>query len=195
MLQTCPLGRLPESCRKFRSCRDCSTPASQSRGALLVKCWEDTSAKPAHIASRSAPSSPQQRGCEAKRPNVILCLRLYQTSRGSARILQRVYWIRCGSRGAASALYFSTVCFQPIFIPPVSAAEITCELLGACLLSRIEGSIRSSLSRVSRRKTSKTEPMGVEKEVIKQGDGKSFPTRGQRLSMHYTGTLASNGAK
>eukprot|EP00455_Lapot_gusevi_P047956 TRINITY_DN6573_c0_g2_i1.p1 TRINITY_DN6573_c0_g2~~TRINITY_DN6573_c0_g2_i1.p1 ORF type:complete len:134 (+),score=35.78 TRINITY_DN6573_c0_g2_i1:63-464(+) len=33
------------------------------------------------------------------------------------------------------------------------------------------------------------------KEVIKAGDGQSFPARGDRLKMHYTGRLISNGQK
>eukprot|EP01064_Diplonema_japonicum_P027355 TRINITY_DN393_c0_g1_i2.p2 TRINITY_DN393_c0_g1~~TRINITY_DN393_c0_g1_i2.p2 ORF type:complete len:109 (+),score=24.97 TRINITY_DN393_c0_g1_i2:55-381(+) len=37
--------------------------------------------------------------------------------------------------------------------------------------------------------------MGVVKEVLKAGDGVTFPKAGDRLSMHYTGTLASNGNK
>lgn len=36
--------------------------------------------------------------------------------------------------------------------------------------------------------------MGVTKEIIKPGDGKSFPKKGSKLSMHYTGTL-TNGSK
>lgn len=31
--------------------------------------------------------------------------------------------------------------------------------------------------------------MGVEKEIIQEGDGTTFPTQGQELVMHYTGTL------
>mmetsp|Transcript_17583 Transcript_17583/g.43255 ORF Transcript_17583/g.43255 Transcript_17583/m.43255 type:complete len:124 (-) Transcript_17583:2788-3159(-) len=37
--------------------------------------------------------------------------------------------------------------------------------------------------------------MGVEKETIKEGDGTNFPKKGDQLTMHYTGTLASNGEK
>lgn len=32
--------------------------------------------------------------------------------------------------------------------------------------------------------------MGVVKEVLKQGDGRTFPKRGDDVTMHYTGTLA-----
>jgi len=32
-------------------------------------------------------------------------------------------------------------------------------------------------------------------EVIKNGDGKSYPKSGDQLAMHYVGTLASNGSK
>mmetsp|Transcript_25192 Transcript_25192/g.51421 ORF Transcript_25192/g.51421 Transcript_25192/m.51421 type:complete len:127 (-) Transcript_25192:352-732(-) len=37
--------------------------------------------------------------------------------------------------------------------------------------------------------------MGVVKEIIKPGDGKSFPKQGDQLTMHYTGTLASDGSQ
>lgn len=36
--------------------------------------------------------------------------------------------------------------------------------------------------------------MGVDVETIKQGDGVTFPTRGQTVVIHYTGTL-TNGTK
>ncbi|KAG7345368.1 peptidyl-prolyl isomerase [Nitzschia inconspicua] len=35
--------------------------------------------------------------------------------------------------------------------------------------------------------------MGVTKDVIREGDGVNFPKTGNRLAMHYKGTLASNG--
>eukprot|EP00563_Minutocellus_polymorphus_P010458 CAMPEP_0181062246 /NCGR_PEP_ID=MMETSP1070-20121207/22970_1 /TAXON_ID=265543 /ORGANISM="Minutocellus polymorphus, Strain NH13" /LENGTH=128 /DNA_ID=CAMNT_0023142291 /DNA_START=9 /DNA_END=395 /DNA_ORIENTATION=- len=37
--------------------------------------------------------------------------------------------------------------------------------------------------------------MGVEIEVLKAGDGQTYPQKGDRLTMHYTGTLASDGAQ
>lgn len=37
--------------------------------------------------------------------------------------------------------------------------------------------------------------MGVEKELISPGDGTTFPKKGDKLQMHYTGTLKSNGNK
>mmetsp|Transcript_124357 Transcript_124357/g.264978 ORF Transcript_124357/g.264978 Transcript_124357/m.264978 type:complete len:171 (-) Transcript_124357:127-639(-) len=37
--------------------------------------------------------------------------------------------------------------------------------------------------------------MGVEMESLAPGSGKTFPQAGNRLEVHYTGTLASNGAK
>ena len=37
--------------------------------------------------------------------------------------------------------------------------------------------------------------MGVTKEVLKEGDGCTYPKRGDELTMHYTGTLVSNGSK
>lgn len=44
-----------------------------------------------------------------------------------------------------------------------------------------------------RRSCHKEIKMGVTKEVIREGDGTNFPTKGVKLSMHYKGTLASNG--
>ena len=35
--------------------------------------------------------------------------------------------------------------------------------------------------------------MGVTKEIISDGDGKNFPSTGDSLTMHYTGTLAVGG--
>ena len=37
--------------------------------------------------------------------------------------------------------------------------------------------------------------MGVTKEIIREGDGTNFPKKGDKLSMHYKGTLASNGTQ
>ena len=37
--------------------------------------------------------------------------------------------------------------------------------------------------------------MGVEIEVIKAGDGATYPKKGDMLTMHYTGTLASDGTQ
>mmetsp|Transcript_8539 Transcript_8539/g.25902 ORF Transcript_8539/g.25902 Transcript_8539/m.25902 type:complete len:125 (-) Transcript_8539:113-487(-) len=37
--------------------------------------------------------------------------------------------------------------------------------------------------------------MGVTTTTIKEGDGTTFPKQGDELTMHYTGTLASNGSK
>eukprot|EP00931_Biecheleriopsis_adriatica_P118553 TRINITY_DN93926_c0_g1_i1.p1 TRINITY_DN93926_c0_g1~~TRINITY_DN93926_c0_g1_i1.p1 ORF type:complete len:226 (-),score=33.28 TRINITY_DN93926_c0_g1_i1:43-720(-) len=36
---------------------------------------------------------------------------------------------------------------------------------------------------------------GVVVETLKSGDGKTFPKKGDKCVMHYTGTLASNGKK
>lgn len=36
--------------------------------------------------------------------------------------------------------------------------------------------------------------MGVTKTTISPGDGKTFPKAGDRLTMHYTGTLVSDGS-
>jgi FK506-binding protein 1 len=37
--------------------------------------------------------------------------------------------------------------------------------------------------------------MGVTKTTMQPGDGKTYPKQGDRLTMHYHGTLASNGEK
>ncbi|KAJ9116627.1 FK506-binding protein 1 [Naganishia adeliensis] len=37
--------------------------------------------------------------------------------------------------------------------------------------------------------------MGVEVQTISPGDGKTFPKKGDTVTMHYVGTLASNGSK
>jgi FK506-binding protein 1 len=37
--------------------------------------------------------------------------------------------------------------------------------------------------------------MGVEKTILQAGDGKTYPKAGEKLSMHYTGKLASTGKK
>ncbi|KAF3920009.1 hypothetical protein ABW21_db0201997 [Orbilia brochopaga] len=36
--------------------------------------------------------------------------------------------------------------------------------------------------------------MGVEKEILKQGDGQTYPKKGDKVSIDYTGTL-QNGKK
>lgn len=36
---------------------------------------------------------------------------------------------------------------------------------------------------------------GVEVKVVTPGDGKTFPKKGDKLAMQYTGTLAANGKK
>merc|ERR1711865_178057 len=35
--------------------------------------------------------------------------------------------------------------------------------------------------------------MGVTKDITDEGDGKTFPVKGDKLKMHYTGTLADGG--
>jgi FK506-binding protein 1 len=37
--------------------------------------------------------------------------------------------------------------------------------------------------------------MGVTKDILQAGDGTTYPKAGDRLTMHYHGTLASNGQK
>ena len=37
--------------------------------------------------------------------------------------------------------------------------------------------------------------MGVEVETLSAGDGKTFPKKGDMLTMHYVGTLKSDGSK
>jgi FKBP-type peptidyl-prolyl cis-trans isomerase len=36
--------------------------------------------------------------------------------------------------------------------------------------------------------------MGVTKNMIREGDGENFPKQGNKLQMHYKGTLASDGS-
>jgi len=36
---------------------------------------------------------------------------------------------------------------------------------------------------------------GVEREVLREGDGKTFPQKGDLLTVHYEGTLARGGTK
>eukprot|EP00879_Flechtneria_rotunda_P010970 GHRR01011463.1.p2 GENE.GHRR01011463.1~~GHRR01011463.1.p2 ORF type:complete len:136 (-),score=16.14 GHRR01011463.1:330-737(-) len=51
-----------------------------------------------------------------------------------------------------------------------------------------------SVSRSSFRRANHTIRMGVTKDTVKPGDGKTFPQRGQRVTVHYTGTL-TDGTK
>jgi len=37
--------------------------------------------------------------------------------------------------------------------------------------------------------------MGVTKDILSEGDGKTFPKTGDKLQMHYTGTLEIGGKK
>ena len=37
--------------------------------------------------------------------------------------------------------------------------------------------------------------MGVEIEVLQPGDGNTYPKKGDMLTMHYTGTLSSDGTQ
>lgn len=39
--------------------------------------------------------------------------------------------------------------------------------------------------------TARVRRMGVTREVIKEGDGKTYPQKGQTCVMHYTGTPRS----
>ena len=38
---------------------------------------------------------------------------------------------------------------------------------------------------------SKSRKMGVTKEIIKEGDGTSYPTKGQTVTVHYTGKITN----
>lgn len=37
--------------------------------------------------------------------------------------------------------------------------------------------------------------MGVTKKILRDGDGSNYPKKGDLLTMHYVGTLASDGSK
>jgi len=37
--------------------------------------------------------------------------------------------------------------------------------------------------------------MGVTKRTLQEGDGANYPKKGDKLKMHYTGTLKSDGSK
>eukprot|EP00755_Sulcionema_specki_P020916 Sspe_Gene.73136::Locus_43945_Transcript_1_1_Confidence_1.000_Length_503::g.73136::m.73136/K09568/FKBP1; FK506-binding protein 1 len=37
--------------------------------------------------------------------------------------------------------------------------------------------------------------MGVTKKIMSQGDGKTYPARGDEVTVHYVGTLAGSGKK
>lgn len=37
--------------------------------------------------------------------------------------------------------------------------------------------------------------MGVTKEVLKQGDGRTFPAKGQTVTIHYVGKLKASGTQ
>jgi len=37
--------------------------------------------------------------------------------------------------------------------------------------------------------------MGVTKNILREGDGSNYPKKGDKLTMHYVGTLASDGSK
>merc|ERR1711934_574937 len=39
----------------------------------------------------------------------------------------------------------------------------------------------------------RTSRMGVTKDITDEGDGVTFPAKGDKLKMHYTGTLAEGG--
>merc|ERR1711907_502880 len=41
--------------------------------------------------------------------------------------------------------------------------------------------------------TARARAMGVTKDITDEGDGKTFPKKGDKLKMHYTGTLADGG--
>jgi FK506-binding protein 1 len=43
-------------------------------------------------------------------------------------------------------------------------------------------------------KSQRSVSMGVTKTVIREGDGENFPRKGNKLQMHYRGTLSIDGS-
>jgi FK506-binding protein 1 len=63
-----------------------------------------------------------------------------------------------------------------------------------CLAKQLENSLlNSNQSPAAARREKREDKMGVENQTLKPGDQKNFPQAGQKLEMHYVGTLASNG--
>lgn len=54
---------------------------------------------------------------------------------------------------------------------------------------------REVLAELKKQIVERGEPPQIEIENIKDGDGKTFPKPGDKLKMHYTGTLAATGEK
>jgi FKBP-type peptidyl-prolyl cis-trans isomerase len=44
------------------------------------------------------------------------------------------------------------------------------------------------------RRSTQTTTMGVTKDTVKPGDGSTFPQKGQRVTVHYTGARAQGEA-
>ncbi|GAA5896413.1 hypothetical protein JCM6882_001007 [Rhodosporidiobolus microsporus] len=61
------------------------------------------------------------------------------------------------------------------------------------MFSRLLTSNSAALARRSFSSTARN--MGVTVESISPGDGKTYPKKGDTVTMHYVGTLQSNGAK
>ena len=54
---------------------------------------------------------------------------------------------------------------------------------------------RARVARARAGENSSLSAMGVTRETITAGDGVNYPKAGDELTMHYTGTLVSDGAK
>ncbi|GAA6043616.1 hypothetical protein JCM8097_008291 [Rhodosporidiobolus ruineniae] len=61
------------------------------------------------------------------------------------------------------------------------------------MFSRVLTSTSAGIARRSFSSTARN--MGVTVETISPGDGVNFPKKGDTVSMHYVGTLQSNGSK
>ena len=77
--------------------------------------------------------------------------------------------------------------------PSESTSHITMPRLPTSLLSSIRPRQTPQFLRSSFHSTAIN--MGVTKQIIKQGDGSTYPKNGDNVTMEYTGWLSENGQK